>query len=132
MGSANVLFLVGRIVFGIYWLMGAGSHLFFNRAALKGYAGSKNVPSPSVAIAITGFLLLVGGLGILLGIYTTWAIGALLLFLLPVTVIMHSFWLDKDPAARAGNIINFSKNVALIAALLMLLAIPAPWPFALF
>ncbi len=132
MESANVLFLIGRIIFGSYWLMSAGSHLVFNRTMLKGYAASKNVPLPEIAIMVTGLLLLVGGLGILLGIYTAWTIGALILFLLPVTLVMHSFWLDKDPSARAGNMVNFSKNMALLAALLMLLAIPTPWPFALF
>lgn len=132
MESANVLFLIGRIVFGAYWLTSAGSHLFFNRAALKGYAASKHVPMPGIAIGITGVLLLLGGVGILLGVYTAWAIAALILFLLPVTLIMHDFWLDKDPAARASNMINFSKNMALVAVLLMLLAIPTPWPFALF
>jgi|YelNatPaOPRAMG01_1025707.scaffolds.fasta_scaffold04427_11 uncharacterized membrane protein YphA (DoxX/SURF4 family) len=132
MGSANILFLIGRIVFGAYWLTNAGSHLVFNRTALKGYASSKHVPLPGIAIGITGILLLLGGAGIVLGVYTAWAIGALILFLLPVTLIMHDFWLDKDPAARASDMINFSKNLALLAALLMLLAIPTPWPFALF
>lgn len=127
-----MLFLIGRIIFGAYWLTNASSHLVFNRAMLKGYAASKHVPLPEIAIIITGLLLLVGGLGILLGVYTAWAIGALVLFLAPVTLTMHSFWLDKDPAARAGNMVNFSKNIALLAALLMLLAIPTPWPFALF
>lgn len=132
MESANAFFLVGRIIFGVYWLISSGGHLFFNRAALKGYAKSKHVPMPGVAISITGLLLLAGGAGILLGVYTAWAIGALIVFLLPATLIMHNFWLDKDPAARASNIINFSKNMALVAVLLMLLAIPTPWPFALF
>ncbi len=132
MGSANVLFLIGRIIFGIYWLISAGGHLFFNRAALKGYARSKRVPAPGIAIGITGILLLFGGAGILLGVYTTWAIGALILFLLPVTLTMHNFWIDRDAASRTSNMMNFSKNMALLAALLMLLAIPTPWPFALF
>ncbi|MFA6494956.1 MAG: DoxX family membrane protein [Candidatus Paceibacterota bacterium] len=132
MELANMLFLVGRIFFGAYWLMNASNHLIFQRTHLKGFVASKNIPSPHIAIVIAGLLLLAGGLGILLGVYAQLAIGALILFLVPVTILMHSFWLDKDAATRAGNMINFSKNMALVAALLMLLAIPTPWPFALF
>jgi uncharacterized membrane protein YphA (DoxX/SURF4 family) len=56
---------------------------------------------------------------------------ALLVFLLPVTFIMHNFWSIDDEMARMGEMINFMKNWALTGSLLMFLAIPTPWPFSL-
>jgi uncharacterized membrane protein YphA (DoxX/SURF4 family) len=39
---------------------------------------------------------------------------AIVLFLLPVTLIMHAFWADHDPAKRQVDMINFTKNIALL------------------
>ena len=67
---------------------------------LTGYTASKGVPYPKVANYIAGALLLVGGLGITFGI--AWRISTLLIliFLIPVTLIVHDFWKDKDPQER--------------------------------
>jgi uncharacterized membrane protein YphA (DoxX/SURF4 family) len=47
---------------------------------------------------------------------------ALVLFLVPVTFIMHAFWKIQDPMAKMGETINFTKNIALLGAVLILLA----------
>jgi hypothetical protein len=44
---------------------------------------------------------------------------------------MHNFWALSDPQMKQADVINFLKNMALVGALLMLLAIPQPWPFSL-
>jgi hypothetical protein len=44
---------------------------------------------------------------------------------------MHNFWKDEDPQMKMADRINFMKNMALLGALLMLLAIPLPWPLRL-
>jgi putative oxidoreductase len=46
----------------------------------------------------------------------------LVLFLIPVTFIIHPFWKIQDPAAKMGEMINFTKNLALLGAVLILLA----------
>jgi len=123
-------FLIGRIIFGIYWLMAAYQHLF-KAGEMVGYAGSKGLKSPKAAIVGTGVLLLLGGLSILLGAYTTVGIVLLVIFLLGVSFKMHDFWKASDPMAKMGDRINFMKNMALIGALLMLLAIQLPWAYSL-
>lgn len=123
----ETLFLLGRIVFGGYFLINAVNH-FKNGAMLAGYAQSKNVPSPKTAVLVSGALLVIGGLSILLGIAPGIGIAALLLFLIPVTFMMHAYWKITDPAQRTGEQINFMKNLALIGALLMMTMIPTPWP----
>jgi hypothetical protein len=35
---------------------------------------------------------------------------------------MHTFWKIQDPMAKMGEMINFTKNIALLGAVLILLA----------
>jgi putative oxidoreductase len=124
------LFLVGRVLVGSYFIMSAYNHLA-HPGHLTGYAASKGVPSPKLAILASGVLILLGGLSILTGIRPALGVAAIVLFLIPVTFTMHAFWKDADPMAKMGNRINFMKNIALLGAALMFLAIPTPWPFSL-
>ncbi len=126
----EIIFLIGRIILGSYFLMNAINH-FTKLEMLSGYAASKGVKPAKVAVLGTGFLLLIGGLGILLGVYIKLAVLALTLFFLPVSFMMHNFWKVQDPIARMSEMVNFTKNIALWAAILMLLQIPAPWPFSI-
>jgi len=57
-------------------------------------------------------------------------VGAIVLFLVPVTFIMHAFWADHDPMQRQSDMINFTKNIALLGSSLMFLAVPRPWPYS--
>jgi len=43
---------------------------------------------------------------------------------------MHSFWKVDDAEMKQADMINFTKNVALIGALLMFLLLPRPWPMS--
>ena len=126
----EVLFLVGRVLFGGYFVMSGLNH-FMKMEMLAGYSQSKSVPIPKVAVAVSGLLLLLGGLGVLTGAYVGWAVLALTLFLVPVSFKMHAFWAISDPMARMGDMTNFMKNMALLGAALMLLMVPGPWPFLL-
>jgi putative oxidoreductase len=127
----DILFLVGRILVGGYYLYNASNHLFMGTAGLSGYAGSKGVPSPKLAVYAGGVLLLIGGLSFLLGYQPLIGAIALVLFFIPVSFKMHDFWNVKDPMARVGEMVNFTKNMALMGSALMFLAIPQPWPFSL-
>ncbi|MCX6716089.1 MAG: DoxX family membrane protein [Candidatus Taylorbacteria bacterium] len=123
-------FLIGRIVFALYWLVAAYDHLF-KSDSLVGYTASKGVKSAKFAVIGTGVLLLLGGLSILLGLYVKIGIVLLVIFLIGVSFKMHAFWKETEPMARMGDRINFTKNMALAGALLMLLAIPLPWALSI-
>lgn len=123
-------FFIGRIIFGIYWLGAAYSHLV-KGGDMIGYAASKGLKSPKLAIYGTGALLLLGAISMLLGIYPTAGIILLIAFLLGVTFKMHDFWREADTMNRMNSRINFEKNLALVGALLMMLAIAQPWPLSL-
>ncbi len=121
-----LLFVIGRILLGGYFLQAGYGH-FKNLSHMAGYAGSKNVPVPKLAVGFTGLLLLVGGATILLGSWTNLGIYSLILFLIPVTFQMHAFWKDTDENQKMNNRINFLKNLALLGALFMLLSLSVPW-----
>lgn len=122
-------FLIGRVIVGAYFLYSA-SHHFLDHAALTAYAGMKGVPLPGLAVAGTGALLAIGGITILLGWQPKIGIGALVLFFLGVTPLMHDFW-AVEAAQRAIQLVNFTKNFALMGSALMFLRIPEPWPLGL-
>lgn len=49
-------------------------------------------------------------------------------FLVPVTLQMHRFWEIEDQGQRNNEMINFTKNFALVGAALMMMQIDEPWP----
>jgi uncharacterized membrane protein YphA (DoxX/SURF4 family) len=123
-------FLVGRILAGCYYLMSAFRH-FSDTRALAQYTAAHGVPLPTLAVLVAGVLLLIGGLSLLLGVFPRLGVTALVLFLVPVTLIMHAFWADRDLTQWQSDIVNFSKNIALLGSSLMFLAVPRPWPYSL-
>ncbi|MEK7636350.1 MAG: DoxX family protein [Patescibacteria group bacterium] len=125
----EILFLVSRILVGGYFLMNGINHFRYT-AMMVPYTQSKGVPMPKLAVLGTGVLMLVGGLGILLGVWVSYAVLALIAFLVPVTFIMHNFWTIEDPNQRLMDMIHFMKNIALVGAVLAYLAVPMPWAWS--
>jgi uncharacterized membrane protein YphA (DoxX/SURF4 family) len=124
------LFLFGRILFGGFFILSGYNH-FKNIKGMSGYATMKKVPMPKLAVGFTGLLLLLGGLGILLGVSVPYALACLVLFLGPVTFMMHDYWNDDDPNIKMANQVNFRKNLALLGAVLIMYLIATPWPYSL-
>jgi uncharacterized membrane protein YphA (DoxX/SURF4 family) len=123
-------FLLGRILVGCYYLQAAYHH-FTAVGHLSRAAAAHGVPAPEVAIIGGGVLLLVAGLSFLLGVFPRLGVGAIVLFLVPVTLIMHPFWADRNVAQQQADLINFTKNIGLLGSSLMFLAVPRPWPYSL-
>ncbi len=126
----EVLLLIGRILVGGYYLFNGLNHLL-QRESLARYAAAKGVPYPHILVPLSGVPLLVGGLSLLLGVYPKVGVAALVLFLLPVTFWMHAFWKEEDLMRRIAEMVEFTKNLALLGSALMFLAIPEPWPYSL-
>jgi putative oxidoreductase len=126
----NIAFLIGRIIFGGYWLMASFNH-FKNLNYMSEYAKARGTPSPKLAVGGTGVILLLGGLSMLLGVYPVVGIILLIVFLLGVSFQVHSYWKVDDAQMKQIDMINFTKNMALVGALLMFLLLPHPWPMSL-
>jgi putative oxidoreductase len=121
------LFLAARIVLGAYYLFNALNH-FTMHGMMSAYAASKGVPAPGLSVLVAGILLLIGGLSIITGYKPTIGVIALVVFLVPVTFFMHNFWAEQEQMMRLNQMVNFLKNIALLASAVMFLAIPQPWP----
>ena len=123
-------FMLGRILFGGFFLYNGINH-FKELKGMSQYVGSKNVPNPDIAVAISGAALLLGGSSLLLGVKPKLGAAAVAGFLATVSPIMHDFWSHEDPQRRQSEMINFTKNMALIGAALSLMAVEEPWPASL-
>lgn len=121
------LFILGRVLLGGYFIMSGFNHLK-HLEMLTGYAQSKGIPMPKASVAVSGLMLLLGGLGILLGVWVNIAVLLISVFLIVTTFKMHQYWKVAEPMTKMGEQINFNKNLALLGAVLMLLEIPlASW-----
>lgn len=109
-----------------------GFNHFTKIKMLTGYAASKGVPMAGFMVALTGIMLFLGGLGIVLGAYADIAIILIAVFLFIVSFKMHNFWAVQDSNQKMSEMINFTKNIALLGAALMMLMISAPWPYSVF
>ena len=80
--------------------------------------------APEVVVPMLMFLgrslELVAGLALAFGVLPRLAALALLAFLIPATLVSHSFWLSAGTPAFMGQLINFSKNVAVCGGLLFI------------
>lgn len=126
----TLLLIFGRIILGGFFIYSGVNH-FIGFGMMTQYVKMKGVPFPAIAQGATGLMLLSGGLSIVFGLYPSIGIVLLIAFLVPVSLMMHNFWNIEDPQSRMADKINFMKNMALVGALLMLLAIPSPWPLRL-
>jgi putative oxidoreductase len=119
--------LAGRLIFGGYFLYNGLNH-FLERDSLVDYARSKGVQAPEAAVAGSGLLILGGGLSILTGAFPKLGAGLITTFLLGVSPRMHAFWREQEPQQRMNEMVNFTKNMALVGASLVAAAHPEPWP----
>jgi putative oxidoreductase len=119
-------FLIGRIVFGGFFIY-SGIHHFLDYKMLSGYAASKKVPVPEAAVAVSGALVALGGASILLGLKPKFGAAAVIAFLASVSPMMHDFW-RVDETQKTAEMVNFTKNMALLGAALALAGVEEPWP----
>ncbi|MEX0910132.1 MAG: DoxX family membrane protein [Candidatus Paceibacterota bacterium] len=127
----DIILLLGRIFFGGFFFLSGLSH-FKNLSNSTDYARSRGVPTPKLAVIGTGLLLLLGGLGIIFGVYVKISLILIIIFFIGVTPKMHPFWRETDPAKKAIEKRDFMKNMALLGATIILYTITtSPWAYSL-
>ena len=115
--TQGVVVLLGRFFFVLIFLMAGANH--FSKQTI-GYAVSAGVPLSSIAVPLSGVLSIAGGLSILLGYRAKLGGWLIVLFLVPVTLMMHKFWLVQDPMMAQIQMILFMKNVAMLGGALLI------------
>jgi len=99
----------------IFLLSGFGKIAGFH--ATVAMAASAGLPLPSISIAIAALIEIVGGLGLLLGRQVRWSSLALIVYLIPATLVFHAAHLG-DPAQGQMQLIEVMKNLAIMGGLL--------------
>ena len=119
--------LLGRLLFAGIFLMFGPAH--FSKQ-LIGYAASQGVPLASVAVPLSGLFAVAGGLSILVGYRAKIGAWLIVIFLIPVTLMMHKFWGVSDPMMAQVQMMMFMKNIAILGGALLIAQFGAG-PFSL-
>ena len=130
MAYMDLVFLLGRILFGGFFVVGGINH-FQHLGMMSGFVASKGVPAAKAGVIFSGLLIIAGGASVILGWHVRIGLACIVLFLLPVTFLMHNYWVETEMMPRINQRVNFQKNVALLGAALMMLMIARPWTMSL-
>jgi len=109
--------VLGRFFFAVIFLLAGANH--FNKQTI-GYAASQGVPLASIAVPLSGVVAIAGGLSLLLGYRAKLGAWLIVLFLIPVTLMMHKFWTVQDPMMAQIQMILFMKNVSMLGGALLI------------
>jgi len=120
----DVIALIARVVFTAVFLGAAVGHLTATEA-MAGYAASKKLPQPKLAVQVSGLYIGLASIMLILGVWADLAALALVPFLLITAVVFHDFWRVQDPQARQLEQIQFTKDLSLAAGALALFALYA-------
>jgi putative oxidoreductase len=111
--------LIGRIFLSAIFIFEAiDSTLFFGKTK-DAMTEHGLMWSQDMLLYCAIFLLIMGGLMVLLGYRSTLGAIMLLMYWVPVTFIVHDFWNAPRSELREQSIL-FMKNIAIIGGLLML------------
>lgn len=111
------LVLTGRVLFSLMFLMAITFHF---KAEAVTYARSYGVPMPSILVPVSGILAFLGGLSISLGYKARMGAWFIIVFLIPVTFMMHAFWKETDPMQMNMQMSNFMKNLSMLGGALLI------------
>ncbi len=116
--------LAGRLLIANIFII-AGYNKLGGFAGTAGYMASKMAGLDptliNVMLAVTILIELGGGLLILLGWQARWAATAILLWMIPVTLIFHAYWAVPVDQMQM-QMIQFQKNLAIMGGLLYIVA----------
>jgi putative oxidoreductase len=92
---SSLVSLFARQLFSIVFIVSSASH--FTSPTVQ-YAAHHGVPFADLLVPLSGIVAFVGGLSVLLGYQTRCGAWLLVLFLIPVTLVMHNFWAHRTRA----------------------------------
>src|SRR5258707_213269 len=123
----GLVLLIGRVVFSFFFIYSGFNHLT-KLSVYAQYAGASGVPAPTVLTALSGLMLLAGGLSILLGVKAQWGSLLIAAFLIPAAFMVHKFLGIAGPMMAANQAAHFWKNIALTGACLMFYGLTTLYP----
>jgi putative oxidoreductase len=111
---------IGRCLIAFFFIASGSGKLFAFRQT-SGILASIGFPIPSLSLA--GFIAIeiVGGLALLLNLWTSYVAVALIAFLVFATITVHARFV-RDPVAGADQVVHVIKNIAIIGGLINFVA----------
>lgn len=113
----KLLVLIGRILYSSIFILSSFKH--FTSDSIH-YAAQNGIQLAPFLVPLSGVIALIGGLSILLGYKARIGAWLIVIFLIPVTFMMHPFWGMKDPMTAMVQSAMFMKNLSLLGAALMI------------
>ncbi|KGE88414.1 DoxX family protein [Phaeodactylibacter xiamenensis] len=117
----DILDLLGRGLLAFIFLYEAYDSIFYYEATKQKMTAYGLEWHQDLQLLGAIVLLTLGGTLLLIGYRTGLAMFMLLCYWIPVTFIVHAFWLDPEPERRLESIM-FMKNIAIVGGLLMVWA----------
>jgi uncharacterized membrane protein YphA (DoxX/SURF4 family) len=74
---------------------------------------------------VSGAIILLGGIGIIAGIWADLSALAIAIFLFFTSLFIHNFWTVKGAPMRLNEMTQFQKDLALLGAALVFFAVTA-------
>lgn len=111
--------LFGRLCLAALFLQSGIDKVLHYDKTLKLMA-VKNMPFAEWLLPLAILILLAGGLMLLSGWKARWAALALIVFMIPATLVFHGFWAYPE-AQYVNQLHHFYKNLAIIGALFLVL-----------
>lgn len=119
----HILAFVARVLLSVIFLWGGAVQVVFYWEDSVTQLRDIGLPFPVPLLAVAVVGQLIGGLSLLLGLWTRWGATILILFLVGVTALVHNFWIyAPDSTEYLVEAIAFLKNLGLLGGLLMVLA----------
>jgi putative oxidoreductase len=118
--AASTLMIIGRAIFGAFFLI-AGIRNFLNFGDRTRLATNYGWPLPMPLLAAGFAVQLLGGLSLILGIWTVAGALVLIAFLLAATPLYHNLFLFKGKE-RDPHLYLTLVNITLAGGLLLIIA----------
>jgi putative oxidoreductase len=112
--------LIGRILLSLIFLISAAGKLF-NFTGTAGMMSAKGFPVASLFLVGALAFELLGGLSVLTGYKARLGAAALIVFLIPTTLIFHNFWAYQGMEQQM-QVAMFLKNAAIAGGLALVVA----------
>lgn len=109
---------IGRVLFALIFILGVLGH--FSGHAIDA-ASAHGVPLATLAVPLAGVLACVGGVMVALGYRARFGAFLLACFLVPVTLVMHTFWGIADAQTAALQKAMFMKNLSMFGTCLLIM-----------
>lgn len=118
----EVVEIIGKILFSLLFINSGINHLI-NSSALADYARIKRLPFPKLNVILSGLVIIVAPILFIFNIIPLISLWVLAVFLLIAAFMFHDFWMFDDEETKVREQIQFSKDISLLGAVLVIISL---------